>query len=436
MTNQPNNLPTNGFENAENSPLNGGVAGSPAEKEATAKEAAENGALENGALENGALEREPAESPAEAHIYRAPRPERQQPQKSKKAKKQSRWKALKKWQRILIITVSVLLCLVLVFGAAFAILVQKGRAALFHGYGSVKMQTASNASDSTAQDGKTVTYNGKKYIFNEDVTSVLFMGVDKTNLNKTGTVGKNGQADAIFILAVDTKTGKTTIIPVVRDTMADVDVYSADGNYIASKKEQVCLAFAYGDGGRLSCENTVKAVSRLYYGLPINSYATIDLNALEILTAKVGGVELQALETLKMSQRTVTQGQQITLKGKDAVDYIQMRNKETVDSSLQRLKRQQQFIMAFSSKVVAATKKDITVPVKMYQAASGYMVTNIDLAKVSYFASLVVGGTDFSVNMQKIAGKMQMGAEYAEYYMDETAAYQTILDVFYKVQPN
>ena len=184
------------------------------------------------------------------------------------------------------------------------------------------------------------------------------------------------------------------------------------------------------------CENTVKAVSRLYYGLPINSYAAIDLNALEILTAKVGGVELQALETLKMSQRTVTQGQQITLKGKDAVDYIQMRNKETVDSSLQRLKRQQQFIMAFSSKAVAATKKDITVPVKMYQAASGYMVTNIDLAKVSYFASLVVGGTDFSVNMQKIAGKMQMGAEYAEYYMDETAAYQTILDVFYKVQPN
>ena len=92
--------------------------------------------------------------------------------------------------------------------------------------------------------------------------------------------------------------------------------------------------------------------------------------------------------------------------------------------------------MAFSSKAVAATKKDITVPVKMYQAASGYMVTNIDLAKVSYFASLVVGGTDFSVNMQKIAGKMQMGAEYAEYYMDETAAYQTILDVFYKVQPN
>ena len=103
MTNQPNNLPTNGFENAENSPLNGGVAGSPAEKEATAKEATAKEATakeaaENGALENGALEREPAESPAEAHIYRAPRPERQQPQKSKKAKKQSRWKALKKWQ--------------------------------------------------------------------------------------------------------------------------------------------------------------------------------------------------------------------------------------------------------------------------------------------------------------------------------------------------
>ena len=166
MTNQPNNLPTNDFENAENSPLNGGVTGDSAEKETTARQVAKNGALENDAIEKG-----PAESPAEAHIYRAPRPERQQPQKSKKAKKQSRWKALKKWQRIFIITVSVLLCLVLVFGAVFAILVQKGRAALFHGYGSVKMQTASNASDSTAQDGKTVTYNGKKYIFTGTVIS-------------------------------------------------------------------------------------------------------------------------------------------------------------------------------------------------------------------------------------------------------------------------
>lgn len=368
-----------------------------------------------------------------AHLYRAPKPE---PGGPKPQKRPGRWKSLKKWQRVCIIAVCVLLALAIILGTTLAVLVQKGKAALFQGYGSLTLQTASDQTESATQDGKTVVYNGKKYVFNEDVTSVLFMGVDKTNLTKSGTVGKNGQADAIFILAIDTKTGKTTIIPVVRDTMADVDVYSADGNYIASKKEQVCLAYAYGDGGRLSCENTAKAVSRLYYGLPINSYAAIDLNALEILTAQVGGVELQALETLKMSQRTVTQGQQITLKGKDAVDYIQMRNKETVDSSLLRLRRQQQFIMAFSNKAVAATKKDITTPVKMYQAASGSMVTNIDLAKVSYFASLVVGGTDFSVSMQKIAGEMKMGESYAEYYMDETAAYQTVLDVFYKLQPN
>lgn len=363
------------------------------------------------------------------HTYRA----KKALKKSKKPSKlKLRWRALKKWQRVCLTALCIFLCFCVALATAATVLIQTGKAALFLGYKDLKMQTASENIALAEDDGKTVVYNGTKYVFNEDVTSVLFMGIDKTDIHKTSAIGENGQADAIFILAIDTKTGKTTIIPVVRDTVADVDIYSTGGSYIGSQKEQVCLAYAYGDGATLSCENTAKSVSRLYYGLPINSYAAIDLKALEILTEKVGGVEVQALETLKMTNRTVVQGQTVTLKGADAIDYIQMRDKSTVDSSLMRLKRQQQFIMAFCDKAVSATKKDITVPVKMYQATTKYMVTNIDLSKVSYFASLVVGGTDFSVNMKTTAGNMKMGEEFAEYYLDETAAYQTVLEVFYK----
>lgn len=410
MTNQPSNCPEN--KEAPNTPANNGEIFSPEVSES---------------------------APEKTHVYRAENSPKNTEKSLKKAKQpgklKRRWRALKKWKRVCITVLCVLLALCLVLAGAVAALIQTGKSALFSGYSELKMQTASENTASAAEDGKTVIYNGSKYVFNEDVTSVLFMGIDKTDIHKTGAIGENGQADAIFILAIDTKTGKTTVIPVVRDTLADVDVYSAGGSYIGSQKEQVCLAYAYGDGAALSCENTAKSVSRLYYGLPINSYAAIDLKALEVLTEKVGGVEVESLETFKMSRRTVVQGQKLTLKGIDAIDYIQMRDKSTVDSSLMRLKRQQQFIMAFCDKAVAATKKDITVPVKMYQSVTEYMVTDIDLSKVSYFASLVVGGTDFSVNMKTTAGNMQMGEEFAEYRLDEKAAYQTVLDVFYKQVP-
>ena len=42
--------------------------------------------------------------------------------------------------------------------------------------------------------------------------------------------------------------------------MADVDVYSESGVYSGINKEQICLAYAYGDGQHTSCENVLKSV--------------------------------------------------------------------------------------------------------------------------------------------------------------------------------
>ena len=392
--------------------------------------------------EESAFERE-ALNPAEAAAFKdAPGVETDvdgaffenldQEESGGKVSPKKRKKKMKTWKKVLLIISAVLLSILLVLGSVVAVLVHKGKLALFNGYDKLKLNTVSQEDVTATDDGKTVTYAGKKYVFNENITSVLFLGIDKTNINETDTIGNNGQADAIFILAVDTKTGKTIIIPIVRDTIADVDVYSAAGSYIASRKEQVCLAYAYGDGGVLSCENTVKSVSRLFYGLPINSYAAIDLNAMRILTEQMGGVTLTPTTDFSMSRRTLKAGEKTTLRGQDAVDYIQMRDRTSVNASLQRLQRQQQFIAAFCDQAVAATKRDIKTPIKMYQSVTDYMVTNIDLPRVSYFASLVVGGTDFSVGFQKVAGEMKMGREFAEYYVDSNAVYQTILDVFYK----
>ena len=55
-----------------------------------------------------------------------------------------------------------------------------------------------------------------------------------------------------------------------------------------------------------------------------------------------------------------------------------------------RKTRQKQYMMAFVQKTVEATKVDVNVPLKLYQAASNYMVTNVIIAKVTYLVSKVL----------------------------------------------
>ena len=94
-----------------------------------------------------------------------------------------------------------------------------------------------------------IVYNGEKYKFNPDVTTVLFAGIDKRSEDQQlGTLGTAGQADAIFVMSINTKTGKSKIMAVSRDSMVDVNTCDAAGNFLGTERLQICLSHAYGDG--------------------------------------------------------------------------------------------------------------------------------------------------------------------------------------------
>ncbi len=74
------------------------------------------------------------------------------------------------------------------------------------------------------------------------------------------------------MMAYDTKHKKITMINVPRDLMTDVPIYTADGVYSTTKKQQICLAYAYGDGKDKSCDNVKTVVERLFYNMPVKTY--------------------------------------------------------------------------------------------------------------------------------------------------------------------
>ena len=93
------------------------------------------------------------------------------------------------------------------------------------------------------EDSSYITYNGKKYEYNTDLRTMLFMGVDK---DETVTVkeitGRSGQADCLILLVLDTESKKTTLLEISRDSMADIKIYGMDGRLYGNGYDADCSA--------------------------------------------------------------------------------------------------------------------------------------------------------------------------------------------------
>lgn len=335
----------------------------------------------------------------------------------------------------------ILLLLVLFGVITFLIMELLGRKAMHAPSQEETAITAPEVEDVVVEnDGEYIAYKGEKYVYNENITSVLCMGVDKYNIDQDEIViGNGGQADMLMLAIMDTESGKVKLWNISRDSMTDVDVYNVDGEYVRTERMQACLAFAYGDGKHGSCENTVKAVSRLLYGMPIQSYAVLDMEAIQPLNDALGGVEVTIHEEDILPAHFVP-GTTVLLKGKDVKSYVQSRRTELpgepIDSNNNRMARQRQYMMNFIQKAMQKTKEDISTPLNLYNIVkkNNHIITNLDTSKIAYLTTKLMKVDFAEDSFQTIPGEVVAGAEHAEYHVDDEKLYEMILDTFYVKQ--
>ena len=291
-----------------------------------------------------------------------------------------------------------------------------------------------------AEEDGTVTYMGDSYRYNEDLVNILIMGVDrKGSMEDTeAAAGKSsGQADLLILASLNTKTGAVKLLHISRDTIADVDVLDVVGDYTGTENLQICLGYSTGDGGALSCENQVRAVSRLFYGLPIHAYAALDMDAIEPINESVDGVTVTILQDLTTRDPAFVKGAEVTLHGKQAMKYVRARvykgeSEEVVkESNNVRMERQQQYLKAFLKKATAKTKRDLTYPLTLYRVVSPYMVTDITTTKLTYLVSLALGGANWDGKIIKLPGESVRGESHNEFYITISEFYPLILETFY-----
>lgn len=355
-----------------------------------------------------------------------------------------------KFYKVLIKLLAAIVIVVVLAVAAFLILQISGKKRLYGNSDSTRPDLSSSSLTEAVEQESTegsitdmteesvyewqegdVRYEGTIYRYNEDILTFLFMGVDKENEVKAVKEGiDGGQADALFLLVLNPDTGTASVIGIPRDTMTEVDVYGEDGAYMGSDTRQICLQHGYGDGAELSCERTVTTVSELFYNLPIHGYCAINVGAIKLLNDAIGGVEVTALEDVANSD--IKKGDVIHLMGNDACEYIRNRDITAHYTAESRLERQKQYLLAYADKTKELMKSDITLPVTLYNTLSKYMVTDITVDEVSYLATQVADYHFSQENIQSLAGEVSIEHRFEEFFLDEKALYELILDTFYE----
>ena len=293
-----------------------------------------------------------------------------------------------------------------------------------------KEEKNKNTSSELQQESESyISYNGQKYQHNDHLRTYLYMGIDKDGpVTEAEDSVSGGQSDAMFLIVVDSEKKTISVLSINRNTMTDVDVYDKDGNFVDTRKLQICLQHGFGDGMRTSCQRSVDAVSNLLYGEPISGYIAMNMDAMPMMNDSVGGVTVEVLDDLTSPSRNVSlhKGETVTLNGDEAYVYLRSRDINEFDSATERLNRQMQYIQAF---VKQAKSKDAATLVSAYDAITDYIVTNVDVSNL--VNKLTTYEFDDS-RMYTIPGETQMGEQYEEYHVDEDALYQLMVDTFYK----
>lgn len=326
--------------------------------------------------------------------------------------------------RIFIVLIAIIFAAVAIIGGTYLYMRERG-------HNSLVVEPANPKYE------ETIIYNGHTYVYDRNKVAFAFIGVDRESItsNDDTLIGNSGQADTDVVGVIDTNTGEISIITIPRDTMVDIDLYTVGGEFVRTQNMQLCLAYAYGDGGTSSCENVTTAISRILGNVPVEKYFALDLGGIAPLNDAIGGVTVTSL--YDFPAEGVYKGDTVTIRGDFAETYVRQRNMDSIDASLNRTERQTQYIKAYVEQLRKAVTNDFSVVSQLYNTASEYSQTNISLSEVTYLASVVLSNgvsdfTQYTLDGEMRASDTATEDVFAEYYLDEDSVMDVVVNCFYE----
>lgn len=277
-------------------------------------------------------------------------------------------------------------------------------------------------------------YNGKKYQYNNRVTTLLYAGLDSFDeLKQTATYGDKARADSIMLIVLDEVSKKMSVVAINRDTMTEVHRFSRNGEDLGVYVTHLGYAYTNGDGGEASCENLKTAVSTLFNNLPIDGYMVSNQTSIVMINDLVGGVTVTVPnDDLAAKYPELTTGNVVTLDESNVRAYVQQRDTAVDFSNEGRIERQKSFVLSFMDEFGAMVKEDASSVWDSLEACSDWMQTDITKNKYLSLADAFSNTNLTPDSYYILEGEDQLGELHDEFYYDEDALQELIIKLFYR----
>lgn len=225
----------------------------------------------------------------------------------------------------------------------------------------------------------------------KNLETILVMGLDKNERSEMleGYVNKT-QSDFLLLLVIDQENRSINSLHINRDTMTEITRLGVFGGATGKYTAQIALAHAYGSGGSDSALNAVKAVSNFLGGVKIDHYMTFTMDSVALVNDMVGGVTVFIEDDFSEMDPSLVQGQEITLKGEQALHFVRGRTNVADGTNLNRMARQRQYMMGLYEKIMAAAAQDEAFPEKLLKKLADAFDTDLSVYQLdSLFDTLL-----------------------------------------------
>lgn len=275
---------------------------------------------------------------------------------------------------------------------------------------------------------KTIVRDGVEYFPRQDITVVLFAGIDEFGpAVDSGSYNNPGEADMVSLLIFDETEKKLDILALNRDIMLKIPVLGLGGKPAGSIHAQLALAHTYGSGLDDSGENLRDAVSDFLYGVDIDYYVTMRMDAIALLNDAVGGVKVNVTDDFSQTDPAIPMGQTV-LTGQQALNFVRTRYGVGDQLNLGRMQRQEAYMRGFVSALKAGMDSSASFFLDTYDQVSDYLVTD---SSAKAMGSLADRYSDYTLgDVVSIKGE-NVEKEYMEFHVDEKDLDRVVLHYLY-----
>lgn len=279
-----------------------------------------------------------------------------------------------------------------------------------------------------------VSYNQKNYRYRSDLTTILFMGVDRTAEQIPSAIDfrNGGQADFLVLLVIDSQKEVVTTIQIDRDTMAEITILGVLGNPSGTRNAQICLSHGFGNGREQSSLFTVDAVSKLLFGVDIDFYIAMNLDGIVALNDVLDGITVTLEDDFTALDPTMQKGETLTLRGKQAEYYVRHRMGIGEGTNASRMARQREYLGKAGGIIGEKIKDNANFIGRLFDALKENLITDMSRGRMineAYASRDYLRGEMISPQGEHTIGE----SGFVEFYADDRALEELVLEVFFEL---